>query len=475
MLPSLSSMKASLARDSLRDFIFLSWHLVEPTTPLVWNWHLDELCSLLESITASKGHTTKTIINIPPGCMKSLLVSVLWPAWEWASDPSLRYLTVSYTDVNTIRDNRRLRSIVKSNWYRTHYGVELASDQSAKIRFDTTAKGWRIATSVEGMGTGEHPDRIIIDDPLKADDGRSRTKRKACISWYKETISTRVARDPAIIVIMQRLHEEDLSGYLLSEESGWQHVRLPMRYNSRKPDPIDHRTSQGQLLWPEKWSEEKVIEEEISLGEFGRAGQLQQEPIPEGGALFKREWFPIVESLPTDGKLEYCRGWDTAATESETADWTAGVKIARHRTSDSLTYYICDVVRVRVEEADKIIKQTAITDGKKVAIREEQEPGSSGKAIIKSHARSLAGYDYAGVTISGDKATRARPFRTQAEAKNVRLLKGEWNSIYLNELCSFPNGLNDDQVDGTSCAFNSIEDQPKKQTRATWGRGRKDK
>lgn len=472
MLPPLDVMKASLARDSLRDFIHLSWHLVEPTTSLSWNWHLDELCSLLESVT--RGELDRVIINIPPGCSKSLLVSVLWPAWEWASNPSLRYLTASYTDVNTIRDNRRLRSIVKSDWYRKHYGVELASDQSAKIRFDTTAKGWRIATSVEGMGTGEHPDRIIIDDPLKASDGRSRIKRKACINWYSETISTRIARNPAIIVIMQRLHEEDLSGYLINEESGWEHIRFPMRYNSRNPDPRDPRTIQGELLWPEQWPEDKVRKEELSLGEFGRAGQLQQEPIPEGGALFKREWFSnIVDALPTDGRLEYCRGWDTAATESETADWTAGVLIAKHSVGKLLTYYICDVVRVRVEEADIIIKQTARIDGKSVAVREEQEPGGSGKAVIKDHTRQLAGYDYSGVIISGDKATRARPFRAQAEAGNVKILKGEWNRTYINELCSFPNGTYDDQVDGTSCAFNSIEDQPIKQTRATWGRGRR--
>ena len=286
---NLESVRAELARRELPEFIRMAWPLVEPTTDLSWNWHLDELCDVLEAVT--RGEIKRLVINVPPGSAKSLTVSVFWPAWEWATDASLRYLTASYSDANTIRDNRRLRAIVSSDWYRKAYGVEVAGDQWAKIRFDTKAKGWRIATSVGGMGTGEHPDRIIVDDPLKAADARSIVSMEACCEWFDRTVSTRVARNPAIVLIMQRLHEGDLAGHLLAK-GGFEHVCFPMRFDPERKDPRDHRSQAGELLWPEMWPEEKVRQEELDLGPFGTAGQLQQRPAPEGGGLFKREWFP---------------------------------------------------------------------------------------------------------------------------------------------------------------------------------------
>lgn len=471
---SVAEAEAELARRSLPDFIRATWSLVEPETELRWNWHLDLLCEELEAVT--RGEARRLVINIPPGSMKSLLVSVLWPAWEWATDAGLRYLCASYSAHLAIRDNRRLRGIVTSPWYRSSYDVDLASDQAAKVRFDTTARGWRVATSVDGAGTGEHPDRIIIDDPHSAEQARSDVERRTACEWFDRTISTRVARDPAIVVIMQRLNESDLSGHLLAR-GGWRHICLPMRFEvarpasgsdpGHEPHPADPRERPGELLWPDQWPEDKVRAVELDLGPYGAAGQLQQRPSPEGGGLFKREWFEIVDVAPA--KAKRCRGWDTSGTEGG-GDWTVGARQAH--TPDG-EVYIEDVVRVQAGPGavDALIRQTAQMDGRECMVREEQEPGSSGKAVIGTRVKALAGYDYAGMPTSGDKVTRARPFRAQCEAGNVKLVRGEWNEEYLRELCVFPAGSHDDQVDATSAGYNALALEKPKPSRATWGRG----
>lgn len=457
-------LRASIARDSLPDFIEYTWEMVEPGTELSWNWHLDELCEVLGAVT--RGEIKRLIVNVPPGTSKSLTVSVFWPAWMWARNPELRFFTASYSKDLTIRDNRRLRAIVTSDWYRAHFDLRLAGDQSAKIRFDTTAKGWRIASSVGGGGTGEHPDFIIIDDPLKAEDSRSETARRSVADWFEGTVATRVARDPAMVLIMQRLHEQDLAGRLLAK-GGWEHICFPMRFEAERSDPRDHRTEPGGLLWPELWPEEKVRHEEMELGPYGTAGQLQQRPAPEGGGLFKRHWFKIVDETPAQALR--CRGWDTASTEGG-GDYTAGVKISR--TAEGL-FYVEHVYRDQIGPAmvDKTIHSLATFDGRGCRVREEQEPGSSGKAVTAARSRTLAGYDYSGVPVTGDKVTRARPFRAQCEAGNVRLVRGEWNEGYIQELCVFPAGAHDDQVDASSCAFNELTGGPgqARSRKAVWG------
>jgi hypothetical protein len=229
----LEALEAELARRSLRTFVDVAWPLVEPRVPFAPNWHIDAICEHLEAV--SRGEITKLLINVPPACMKSYLVSVFWPAWEWATHGGLRVFTASFGSPLAIRDNRRMRDIVTSAWYRRHYQVELREDQNQKIRYDTTASGWRIASSVGGIGMGEHPDRIIIDDPHNTRQAESDVERQAAMHWFDRTIGTRgVSRGVKLVVIMQRLHERDLSGHILerADADDWTHLCLPMRYES---------------------------------------------------------------------------------------------------------------------------------------------------------------------------------------------------------------------------------------------------
>lgn len=464
--------ESQLLRDSLLYFVQQAWNIVEPMMPFFNNWHIEELCKILESVT--RGDTKRVLINVPPGTMKSLLVSVFFPAWEWATNPSLKYLTASYSAHLSIRDNLRLRQIVTSDWYQSHFPhVRLTGDQSAKEKFSTTHQGLRFATSVNGAGTGEHIDRIIIDDPLTAQQARSKIERDSANRWFSNTISSRgIGRGVAIIVIMQRLHQDDMSGYLLAR-GGFEHVKFPMRYepgtDSQPSDPRDHRTIAGELLMPQLLHEAVVRQLEIDLGPYGVAGQLQQRPAPEGGGLFKREWFKFIEAAPT--KAQRARGWDTAGTEGA-GDYTAGVRLAF--ASDQ--FYVEDVKRRQLGPAgvEALMQQTAQLDGRSCMQREEKEGGASGSAVIAARSKLLRGFDYVGVPISGDKVTRARPFRAQCEAGNVFIVRtgdvatDSWIEPYIQELCDFPSGSNDDQVDGSSCAFNTLVTEKKRSGALVW-------
>jgi predicted phage terminase large subunit-like protein len=467
----LERVEAELAGASLKFFVTKAWDLLEPGVELKWNWHLDRICDELESIT--EGTFSKEyeglLINIPPGTMKSLLVSVLWPAWEWTRMPGLRYISSSYGARLSIRDTMKMRDIVTSPWYTRVYGVNLSMDQSAKTWFTNDTEGWRLATSTKGEGTGEHPDRLIIDDPHKADEVRSEVSRQSVLDWYDRTISTRgVSRGVKRVVIMQRLHEEDLSAHIMTKGK-WRHLCFPMRYDPKRPDPLDPRRTAGELLWPDMFDEAKVKALEISLGPYGTAGQLQQLPAPEGGGLFKGVWFKYVDELPKH-KMRRIRGWDTAATEGG-GDFTVGAKMSWDPETGS--FYIEDVVRGQwgPKDVDDIMKRTVYGDGRQVSQKEQQEPGSAGKTVIAKRARDLAGYDYGPSPTTGDKVTRARPYRAQVEAGNVYLKRASWNAEFIQEHEIFPNGAHDDQVDAVSTAFNELSTGPRpiKMAKVKWG------
>lgn len=472
---------AAWCKRSLRAFVEHAWQYVEPTKTFVSNWHIDTLCDVLERV--SRGEITQLLINVPPGTMKSLLVSVFWPAWEWTHHPELRYLTASYSGHLTVRDNLKVRDIIQSAWYQKYYGMRLVDDQNQKTLFKNDRGGWRIATSVGGPGTGEHPDRIIIDDPLTADEARSAQERSNCTTWYDGTVSTRgKTRNVAVIVVAQRLHEDDLPGHLL-RRGGWTHICWPMKYVPTRPakdndaghtaDPLDPRREANALLWPSLFTPEIVRQLELDLGPYGTAGQLQQSPAPEGGGLFKREWFKFLDAIPGN-IVRRVRGWDTAATEGA-GDWTVGVKMGelsrvddKGRTQPSGQFLVEGIARIQGSpyQVDQLMSATAHLDGRGCAQREEKEGGASGKAVVEARARALKGYDYRGVLVSGDKVTRAKPYRSQCEAGNVFLLRtgdasrDAWIEPYIQELCGFPTGAHDDQVDGSSCAFNAILLEP---------------
>jgi predicted phage terminase large subunit-like protein len=495
----LNALELSLDRarlgSSLHDFIEEFWSVVEPGINFQTNWHVRLICGDLEQAYRDwrANKSVRRIYNIPPGTMKSLLW-VFFNAWCWTKLGRMRFLTFSYGAHLTTRDNLRVRAIVMSRRYQELWPLGFAEDQDTKTRYNTDQGGWRIATSVGGVGTGEHPDCIVIDDAATALEAKSDTERKRINGWYSATIPSRgKSRNAMIFVLGQRLDEEDLPGYLIAQ-GGWVVTRLPMRYEkctctasercalhlaepSWRPDPRDPRTAPGELMWPALFDEKKVQELEKELLEDA-PGQLQQRPSRVGGGLIKRENFKYVSAPPAQRLA--ARGWDTAASEGR-GDWTAGVLISEGlelrgdprypKLAPQLmrtgTYYVENVRREQLgpDGVDRLMLTTAQDDGKPVAQREQREGGASGKHVITARARLLTGHDYAEVHVGVNKVLFSKPFRAQVAAGNVYVVKtgdparDAWIELFLAEMAAFTaTGAHkhDDQVDAASTAFNSL-------------------
>ena len=227
----LDEIDAERALRSLREFVRQTWVIVEPSTPFVPGWHIDAIIEHLEAVTC--GQIRNLLINVPPRHMKSLLVSVLWPAWEWIVHPERRWLCSSYAASLSIRDSTKCRRLIESPWYRRFWEdrFALTTDQNTKSRFDNDRSGYRIATSVGGAATGEGGDRIVCDDPHNVQEAESDSIRNGTTSWYDVVMSTRVndPRTAAKVVVMQRCHQRDLSGHLLAQ-GGWDLLCLPAEY-----------------------------------------------------------------------------------------------------------------------------------------------------------------------------------------------------------------------------------------------------
>jgi hypothetical protein len=259
------------ATRSLAEFVRQAWPIVEPSTPFVVGWHIDAIIEHLAAVT--RGQIRNLLINVPPRHMKSLLVSVFWPAWEWIKWPERRWLYSSYGAQLSIRDSVKCRRLIESPWYQHRWRDRLAltTDQNTKGRFDNDRSGYRLSTSVGGAATGEGGDRIVCDDPHNVQEAESDSVRKGTNDWFDVVMSTRV-NDPktaAKVVVMQRCHQQDLSGHLL-EQGGWEYLCLPAEYEgSRRATStgfVDPRQEHGELLWPERFGCREIDDLKISLG-----------------------------------------------------------------------------------------------------------------------------------------------------------------------------------------------------------------
>ena len=448
------ALEREICSRSLAEFAKLAWHILEPSTPLRWGWALDAICAHLEAVT--RGDITRLLMNVPPGTMKSLLTGVIWPAWEWGPRglPHHRFLGTAHKQDLAIRDSMKCRRLIQSEWYQARWPIALTSDQNAKTKFENDKSGFREAMAFSGM-TGSRGDRIILDDPLSADDANSEAMLRAAEITFTEALPTRVNSDKsAIVVIMQRLHERDTSGIILDRALNYTHLCLPMRFEADRccETPIfkDPRHIDGELLFPERFPEGQVADLEKVMGGYASAGQLQQRPSPRGGGMFKREWFTIVDAAPAG--CRWVRGWDLAATADANAAWTAGALLGKAMDG---RFYFGDLRRIQGSPADveRLLVNTASQDGVRVKGSIPQDPGQAGKAQAQYLIRQLAGYAYTATPETGDKETRAQPLAAQAEAGNVMLVRGDWNREFLDEITTFPSGKFKDQVDAATRAF----------------------
>jgi len=444
--------------ETLAGFVKEAWRVLEPNTPLVWNWHLDAICQHLEAVT--DGRINRLVVNVPPGSSKSMIVSVLWPAWEWGPRGmrSLRYLTTSFAEDSVKRDTRKHRDLTLSEWYRSLW-PEVVLVRTGEMSFANADTGTREGTPF-GSLTAKRGDRLIIDDPHSTKTAESDAERTATVRQFREGALNRLndQERSAIVVVMQRLHEQDVTGAILKLGLGFVVLMLPMEFEPQRRCVTsigfsDPRTEDGELLDPVRFPRKVVDELKGGMGSYAYAGQYQQRPAPREGGLFKRAWLPVVDALPND-IVSWCRAWDIGATKGG-GDPTAGVKVGRSKDG---VFYVMDVVRGQEGPADveRTILATASMDGTGVTLRLPQDPGAAGKAYAQTLTKMLAGYPVKTVAPTGDKVTRATPAAAQAEAGNVRLLRGSWNEAFMDELCTFPAGAHDDQVDAFADAVNEL-------------------
>ncbi|WP_174071713.1 phage terminase large subunit [Rhizobium rhizogenes] len=446
---------------SLSGFVQEAWHVVEPSADYVHGWHIDAICRHLEAVTS--GEITRLLINVPPGTMKSLLCGVFWPAWEWGPKdrPQMRYVGASYSEHYAKRDNRRMRDLVASEWYQTLWGDRVKLTRTGEMAFANTSTGSRQGVPFSRL-TGGRGDRVIIDDPHSVDGAESEAERLSAVRTFRESVPTRL-NDPqrsAIVVVMQRLHEADVSGTILALGLGYEHLMLPMEFEPERRCRtsigfVDPRVEEGELLFPQRFPRVVVERDKIPLGSYAVAGQFQQRPSPRSGGLFQRGDFEIVEAMPAGAKR--CRAWDFAASKERPGrqpDWTVGLRMA---WVDGV-FYVETIARGRWSpaEVERNLKNMASQDGPTVAIRMPQDPGAAGKADAETKIKLLAGFPIRVLSATGDKATRAKPASAQAEAGNVKLLRGDWNEAFLDEICAFPNAQFDDQVDAFADALNEL-------------------
>ena len=473
-----------LAKRHLIEFIKQAWHIVEPKNRFIDGWHLHAICDHLEAI--SRGEIQNLLINIPPRFMKSLAVSVFFPAWEWIREPSLRYLYSSYAETLSKRDSLKCRNLITSLWYQARWGsiYQLSSDQNEKLRFENDQTGYRVATSVSGMGTGEGGDRIIGDDVHNVIDGESIIKTMSVLRWWDESMSTRLNDENtgAKILIMHRTRQNDLSGHVLAQKHGYVHLCLPARYEgeNRIDSPVidketgkpwkDRRTEVGEPLWS-KFGTKELDKRESKMTEFAITGQQQQSPTLRGGGVFKVENFKIEKDFNRSQIVRSVRYWDKAGTQKkdkpQQGKYTSGVLI--HKLTND-RFVIEDVARFKMEYAEREtrMKQTAELDGVDVKIYHEQEGGSGGKESAQRTTTNLSGYIVEADHPTGEKEIRAQPFSSQVNNGSVILLNRGWTRGYLEELEGFPSGTYSDQVDASSGGFNKINSINKVRS-GVWG------
>ena len=482
-------------KTSLHQFIKSAWPILEPQRDLLWNWHIDAIIQHLEAIT--KGQIQNLLINVPPGTGKSLLVTVFWPSWEWGSAPWRRYLCASYSSSHqtpAIRDNLKCRQLITSDWYRLRFPkLRLAQDQNEKTRYNTTAMGWRIAVTMGSGGLGEHPHRKIIDDPHNTQQAESEVERTSAITFYDQTLSTRgVALNATTVVIMQRLHENDLSGHLVEKyfaDGSWTHLCLPMRYEKERMKTTaigwnDPRKAEGELLWPEMFSEEKVRQEETALASYGAAGQLQQRPSPIEGGLVKRCWWrfwhypgnplPSVQVKLADGSLFECpciplpsngddttphfdqelQSWDMAFKDTKDCAYVVGQDWGR-KDADR---FLLDQKREKLDFVASVRAVRQFSAKHPNAHAKLVEDKANGPAVISTLKKEISGL--IAIDPQGNKEGRAQAVTPEIESGNVYLPHpaiAPWVWDFIEEWAAAPNGIYWDQIDAASQALKRMQ------------------
>jgi|DEB19_MinimDraft_3_1074340.scaffolds.fasta_scaffold00956_3 predicted phage terminase large subunit-like protein len=437
-------------RQDLSCFTRKVFNTVDPGTEYLPNWHID--CISEHLIAVTQGQIRQLIINIPPRAMKSISVSVAWPAWLIGRNPSTKIMASSYSKELSLKHSTDCRLVVESDWYKRIFpDVVLEKDQNTKSKFQTTQRGFRFATSVGGAATGEGGNILIVDDPVNPMESESAVKRIRANSWFSQTFSSRLndKKKGAMVVVMQRLHENDLSGYL-KEKGGWYCLEIPLIAEKKTCvhfpiSAFDFVRMPGDILHEERMGKDEIAIARVNMGEYGFAGQYQQTPAPSGGGIFKEKWFRTYSSLPV-GDRRIVQSWDTAFKPEEINDpsccttWLVTNEF----------FYLLDVTVERMIYPTlkaKAISHAAAWGAQEILIEDK----ASGQSLIQDLKKETL-LSVIAISPDADKLTRASVISPIIEAGKVLIPQeaADWLPDYIKEMLLFPNATNDDRVDSTS-------------------------
>lgn len=440
-------------RTDLTSFIHKSFNTIAPGKGYDPNWHVRALAYQLEQVQL--GRVKRLVITMPPRMLKSISASVAFPAYLLGHDPGKRIVCVTYAEDLSELHARDCRAVMESDWYRRIFPkTRIGRAKNATLDFETTRRGGRLSTSTGGTLTGRGGSLIIIDDPLRAADGMSVAKRATALDWFRNTLSSRLddKRDGAIIVVMQRLHVDDLAGHLL-EQGGWTHLNLPAIALEDEEIEISkdqfHLRCEGEVLHETREPLTALESIKQDMGSFHFNAQYQQSPVPDEGNLVKWEWFGTFTAPPgADDKGQIVQSWDMAVKDGENNDFS--VCITAHIFRKEV--HILDIFRKKLDYPSqrKAVIAQAQKHNAKVILIEAAANGSPLVADLK-HLNTPGIPTPIAVKPRGSKVERLSVESHRIEAGDVRLPeKAPWRDEFRSELLAFPHGRHDDQVDALS-------------------------
>lgn len=442
---------AELCKRNFYFFLQEFWDVVIPEPP-VFNWHIKYLCDELQYlnsfVVARKPKPYDLMINISPGTTKSTIVTQMYNAWVWTIDPKQRFISSSYSHSLSLAQSIKTRDIITSDKYLLYFPeVKIKSDQSGKSDFWNTLGGQRYSTSTGGTVTGIHASQIIIDDPINPRQAASDVERENANTFVTSTLSSRKI-DKAItptILIMQRLHEKDPTGAMLSRGGNIKHINLPAEESDTiKPIELREKYVDG-LMDPIRLNRLVLSDAKRDLGSYGYAGQFMQNPAPAEGGLIKKAWFEIIDWEANFDKLTWNFVADTAYTSKEENDPSGYISYAEHNNN-----YIIRFAQTEFLEFPELCKRLPAfchQHGYTRASIIEVEPKASGKSLVQTLKRNTKLNIKEGVNPTKDKVARVKDVSPIIESGRVKLIKGNWNDKFLDEVTMFPNAEHDEFVD----------------------------
>ena len=443
-----------------------AWVILEPETELKWNWHLDAMAAYLEAYFCRDNGLNRLILNIPPGGMKSLMVSVFLPAWGWTREPGRRYVNLTNESKLATRDSLRMKNLVESEWYQDRWGhkVKMSATQNEKTLFENTKKGFRQGLGFRGNISGKRGTDLIIDDPIDTQKAFSDVENAAVNNTYDQAVSSRLNDLDAdgIVLIMQRTRTNDLTGHILGKENQhWVHFRVAMEsegspgYDPVKDIGMTHydgrdirdRRKADVLMFPDRFSAKAVASLKEDLGEYGTAGQLQQRPEPLGGGIIKEAYWKMwPKEVPLPVAEHIFLSWDTAFTEKDlkTNSYSAmtawGVFWHEQMQAHCLMVLGRWYGRVSYPVLRRMAQKMTVKYGPDAHLIEKK---ASGQSLIQDLRRTGSGKKRVRLRTTNpdiDKVARAHAASPTIEAGMVYMPEREWAKTFIKIVGTFPTG-----------------------------------